>query len=103
MNFTKSKPTPKKRKPSVLQDYKASYLDKRTKSYHHVIMTAFTAVFGLVGLTYVFGSKAATDTSGSGVNAQQSFLDQYGLMLLAISVLVAALVALILYKVSKSK
>ena len=57
--FTKKQKT-KKPKPVAIENYKVSYLDKRSKRYHRIVMTAFSGLFGLVGMLYVFTSNAAT-------------------------------------------
>jgi hypothetical protein len=61
----KIKPRTKKPKPSAIENYKVSYLDKRSKTYHRVVMTSFAGLFGLAGLVYVFGAGAATEDSTS--------------------------------------
>lgn len=53
----------KKPKPIAIHNYKVSYLDKRSKTYHKIVMTAFSGLFGLVGLVYVFGAGAASDST----------------------------------------
>jgi hypothetical protein len=65
----KFKPRPKKHKPTAISNYKASYLDKRSKTYHKIVMTGFSGLFGLVGLIYVFGASASTNGSNGIVNS----------------------------------
>jgi hypothetical protein len=66
--YLKIKPRVKKPKPVAIESYKVSYLDKRSKTYHRIVMTAFTGLFGFVGVMYVFSSSASTDGSTSGAN-----------------------------------
>lgn len=67
--YLKLKPRVKKTKPVAIESYKVSYLDKRSKSYHRIVMTAFAGLFGFVGVMYVFSSSAATGESASNNNA----------------------------------
>jgi hypothetical protein len=68
-HLLKIKPRTKKPKPVAIHNYKASYLDKRSKTYHRIVMTAFSGLFGLAGLVYVFNTSAATDASGVSTNS----------------------------------
>lgn len=80
---------PKKQKPVVIENYRASYLDKRSKTYHRVVMTAFAGLFGFAGLVYVFSSSAATGESSGQQNTTTTVL-----VLAALSVVFIALVAI---------
>jgi hypothetical protein len=90
--YSKSKPMklkiqkkPKAPKQSPINNYKVAYLDKSSKTYHRVYMSAFVGLFGFVGVLYIFGSKASAPEAASeltAVNAQQVFLDKYGILLL---------------------
>jgi hypothetical protein len=66
--YLKIKPRVKKPKPVAIESYKVSYLDKRSKSYHRIVMTSFAGLFGFVGVLYVFSSSASTDGSNGGNN-----------------------------------
>ena len=89
----KLKPRPKKHKPTAISNYKVSYLDKRSKTYHRIVMTAFSGLFGLVGLVYVFGSSAASNQDAGIANSDSTL---YVLVALAslFLLLLAAFIAL---------
>jgi hypothetical protein len=54
----KSLKTPKEKKPAI-DSYVISYLDKKSTRYHRITMTAFTGLFGMVGLALLLTSNAA--------------------------------------------
>lgn len=85
----KLKPRAKKAKPSAIQNYRVSYLDKKSKTYHRIVMTAFTGLFGLVGVVYVFSSSAASNNNSSQTNASNLPLLMLGLAVLLGIVLIA--------------
>jgi hypothetical protein len=88
----KKKQKAKTDKPSALGSYTASYLDKRSKSYHKIVMTAFVGLFGLVGSVYIFSSNAATE-SGETVKTNSNFLTEnsgYAFLLLVFLALISA-------------
>ncbi|MFO0882018.1 MAG: hypothetical protein U0491_01030 [Candidatus Saccharimonadales bacterium] len=88
------KKKPKQPKTSVIQNHPMSYLDKRSRSYHKIVMTAFTGVFGLAGMAYIFSSNAATPGTDGSKNSDTSLiLLAVGLALTA-TVLIVALVLL---------
>lgn len=59
MKIFKNTKTKKPKKPAI-ENYKISYLDKRSKRYHSIVMTGFLIMFGLLGAVYLNNSRAAT-------------------------------------------
>lgn len=66
--YIKFKSNLKKHKPSAINNYKIAYLDKKSKTYHRIIMTAYTALFGVSGLMLVFASNASSETNTETLN-----------------------------------
>lgn len=94
------KKKPKQPKVSVIQNHPMSYLDKRSRSYHKIVMTAFTGVFGLAGMAYIFSSNAATPGTDGSKSSNTS------LVLLAVGLALTAtilIIALIILSRSKNK
>ena len=84
---------PKQPKPQVIQNYSMSYLDRRSRSYHKIVMTSFTGVFGLAGAAYLFSSNASSGQNESTSSNTSLILIVSGLALAAV-VLVFALIAI---------
>jgi cell division protein FtsW (lipid II flippase) len=61
--YLKLKSSSKKHKPSAINNYKVAYLDKKSKTYHRIVMTAYTALFGVSGLMFVFASNASSEVN----------------------------------------
>lgn len=88
---------PKTPKPQAIQNYKVAYLDKRSRSYHKIVMTAFVSVFGLSGAAYLFSTNAASSDTNNSTNTNTS------LMLVAAGLVIAAAVLIFaLFVVSRS-
>lgn len=85
----------KKVKPVVIQNYRASYLDHRSKTFHRIVMTAFSGLFGLVGVLYVFTSRASTD--GTTVTAEKG----PPLSVLLLVLLLLLMISLVVYLYSR--
>lgn len=86
--YLKLKPRVKKPKPVAIESYKVSYLDKRSKSYHRIVMTAFAGLFGFVGVLYVFSSSAATGETST--NNNESYLSYVLIALVVLFMVVLA-------------
>ncbi len=57
LNLKNLKP-PKEKKPAI-ENYVVSYIDKKSTRYHRVTMTAFTGLFGVIGVAFLLSSNAA--------------------------------------------
>lgn len=88
---------PKSLKPQAIQNYKVAYLDKRSRSYHKIVMTAFVGVFGLSGAAYLFSTNAASSEANNSTSSNTS------LVLIAVGLVIAAAVLIFaLFMVSRS-
>jgi hypothetical protein len=97
----------KKTKPAKQQStfgaYTTSYIDKRSKTYHKITMTAFAGMFGLFGAAYLFGAQASRESASSQATASQSWLEAYGPLLFAALVAAAVVVAYISFRMQAPK
>lgn len=78
-------------KPQAIASYKISYLDKRSKQYHKIVMTAFAGVFGLAGAAYLFSSKASGASDTGATNNNVSYILLAAALVLAASVMLFSL------------
>lgn len=85
----------KAQKQSVIQNYQMAYLDKRSRSYHKIIMTSFIGIFGLAGAAYIFSSGAAGPSQNITHNPDLSYALIAVALLLAAAVLCLAIIAFV--------
>lgn len=90
--YLKLKSNPKKHKPSAIINYKVSYLDKKSKTYHRIIMTAYAGLFGISGLMFVFASNASSETN---IDTTSSYNLQ--LVFVVLSLIFIALITVLIF------
>lgn len=88
----------KKPKKPAIENYKISYIDKRSKRYHSIVLTGFIIMFGFVGGAYLFRSGASSTDSVAGSNDKPIIF-----ILLGLIVLLVGFVGLILYVIKRKK
>lgn len=90
MNLLKRSKIKQPKKP-IIENYTASYLDKRSKGYHKIVMTSFIGMFGLMGVAYIFSSNAASPESTADTTNNNNLLIYVVIGIVAIAITVAAI------------
>ena len=90
MNLLKRSKIKQPKKP-IIENYTASYLDKRSKGYHKIVMTSFIGMFGLMGAAYLFSSNAVSPESTADTATNSNFLLYVVVGVMAIAIAVAAI------------